>query len=173
MIKLKDVSKYYYQKGIITSGITKINAEFNIGEFVVITGESGSGKSTLLNVISGLDTYEEGELYINGKETSHYGEEEFENYRKKYISNIFQNFNLVASYTVYQNIELVLLINGHKKEEVKERVLELIKQVDLTRYKNTRVSKLSGGQKQRVAIARALAKNTPIIIADEPTGAVV
>lgn len=170
MIKLKDVSKYYYQKGIITSGITKINAEFNIGEFVVITGESGSGKSTLLNVISGLDTYEEGELYINGKETSHYGEEEFENYRKKYISNIFQNFNLVASYTVYQNIELVLLINGHKKEEVKERVLELIKQVDLTRYKNTRVSKLSGGQKQRVAIARALAKNTPIIIADEPTG---
>lgn len=73
MIKLKDVSKYYYNKGLITSGITKINAEFNIGEFIVITGESGSGKSTLLNVISGLDTYEDGEMYIDGKETSHYG----------------------------------------------------------------------------------------------------
>lgn len=170
MIKLKDVSKYYYNKGLITSGITKINAEFNIGEFIVITGESGSGKSTLLNVISGLDTYEDGEMYIEGKETSHYGEEDFENYRQKYISNIFQNFNLVGSYTVYQNIELVMLINGYTKKEAKPKILKLISEVELTRYKNTKVSKLSGGQKQRVAIARALAKNTPIIIADEPTG---
>lgn len=170
MIKLKDVSKYYYNKGLITSGITKINAEFNIGEFIVITGESGSGKSTLLNVISGLDTYEDGEMYIEGKETSHYGEEDFENYRKKYISNIFQNFNLVGSYTVYQNIELVMLINGYTKKEAKPKILKLISEVELTKYKNTKVSKLSGGQKQRVAIARALAKNTPIIIADEPTG---
>ena len=170
MIKLKDVSKYYYNKGLITSGITKINAEFNIGEFIVITGESGSGKSTLLNVISGLDTYEDGEMYIEGKETSHYGDEDFEEYRKEYISNIFQNFNLVGSYTVYQNIELVMLINGYTKKEAKPKILKLINEVELTRYKNTRASKLSGGQKQRVAIARALAKNTPIIIADEPTG---
>ena len=170
MIKLKDVSKYYYNKGLITSGITKINAEFNIGEFIVITGESGSGKSTLLNVISGLDTYEDGEMYIEGKETSHYGDEDFEEYRKEYISNIFQNFNLVGSYTVYQNIELVMLINGYTKKEARPKILKLINEVELTKYKNTRVSKLSGGQKQRVAIARALAKNTPIIIADEPTG---
>lgn len=170
MIKLKDVSKYYYNKGLITSGITKINAEFNIGEFIVITGESGSGKSTLLNVISGLDTYEDGEMYIDGKETSHYGDEDFEEYRKEYISNIFQNFNLVGSYTVYQNIELVMLINGYTKKEARPKILKLINEVELTKYKNTRVSKLSGGQKQRVAIARALAKNTPIIIADEPTG---
>lgn len=170
MIKLKDVSKYYYNKGLITSGITKINAEFNIGEFIVITGESGSGKSTLLNVISGLDTYEDGEMYIDGKETSHYGDEDFEEYRKEYISNIFQNFNLVGNYTVYQNIELVMLINGYTKKEARPKILKLINEVELTRYKNTRVSKLSGGQKQRVAIARALAKNTPIIIADEPTG---
>lgn len=170
MIKLKDVSKYYYNKGLITSGITKINAEFNIGEFIVITGESGSGKSTLLNVISGLDTYEDGEMYIDGKETSHYGDEDFEEYRKEYISNIFQNFNLVGSYTVYQNIELVMLINGYTKKEARPEILKLINEVELTKYKNTRVSKLSGGQKQRVAIARALAKNTPIIIADEPTG---
>src|SRR5574344_3133827 len=102
-----------------------------MGEFVVITGESGSGKSTLLNVISGLDTYEEGEMYINGEETSYYLESDFENYRKKYIGNIFQNFNLVNSYTVYQNIELVLLLNGKKKKNIKKKVLELIKLVGL------------------------------------------
>ena len=170
MIKLKNVSKFYYSKGVIASGFNKINLEFNIGEFVAITGESGSGKSTLLNVISGLDTYEEGEMYIDGKETSHYTEKDFEDYRRKYIGNIFQNFNLVNSYTVYQNIELVLLLNGEKKKNIKPKVLELIKNVGLYKFRNTKVSKLSGGQKQRVGIARALAKDTPIIIADEPTG---
>lgn len=170
MITLKNVSKFYYNKGIIASGFTKINLTLNIGEFVAITGESGSGKSTLLNVISGLDSYEEGEMYIDGKETSHYTEIDFENYRKKYISNIFQNFNLVNSYTVKQNIELVLLFNGYHGKEVKNKVNDLIKKVGLQKYRNTKVSKLSGGQKQRVAIARALAKETPIIIADEPTG---
>ncbi|HPF83621.1 MAG TPA: ABC transporter ATP-binding protein, partial [Bacilli bacterium] len=170
IIKLKNVSKFYYSKGVIASGFTKINLDFKMGEFVAITGESGSGKSTLLNVISGLDTYEEGELYINGEETSHYTEKDFEDYRRKYIGNIFQNFNLVNSYTVYQNIELVLLLNGNKKKDIKKKVLDLIRTVDLYRFRNTKVSKLSGGQKQRVAIARALAKETPIIIADEPTG---
>lgn len=170
IIKLENVSKYYYSKGVIASGFTKINLEFSNCEFVAITGESGSGKSTLLNVISGLDSYEEGEMYINGQETSHYSEKDFENYRRKYISNIFQNFNLVNSYTVYQNIELVLLLNGAKKRESRARVIELIKKVNLYKFRNTKVSKLSGGQKQRVAIARALAKDTPIIIADEPTG---
>ena len=170
MITLKNVSKYYYQKGVIASGFTKLNLKLEIGEFVVITGESGSGKSTLLNVISGLDSYEEGEMYINGHETSHYTESDFEEYRRKYISNIFQNFNLVNSYTVFQNIELALLIHGKTGKEAKNRAIELIKQVGLFKYKNTKASKLSGGQKQRVAIARALANDTPIIIADEPTG---
>ena len=170
MLKLKNVSKFYYNKGVIASGFNKVNIEFDIGEFVAIVGESGSGKSTLLNVISGLDSYEEGEMYINGEETSHYRECDFEEYRKKYVSNIFQNFNLVNSYTVYQNIELVLLLNGYKKKDVKEKVLELIDKVGLTKYKRTKTSKLSGGQQQRVAIARALAKDTPIIVCDEPTG---
>ena len=170
MLKLKNVSKFYYSKGIIASGITKVSLSLNLGEFVVITGESGSGKSTLLNVLSGLDSYEEGEMYINGEETSHYNESDFEDYRKTYIANIFQSFNLVGSYTVYQNIELVLLLNGYNKRGIHKKIIELIKKVDLYRYRNTRVSKLSGGQKQRVAIARALAKDTPIIIADEPTG---
>lgn len=170
MLKLKNVSKFYYSKGVIASGFNKVSIEFKIGEFVAIVGESGSGKSTLLNVISGLDSYEEGEMYINGEETSHYRESDFEEYRKKYVSNIFQNFNLVNSYTVYQNIELVMLLNGSKRKEVKSKVLELIDKVGLKKYKRTKVSKLSGGQKQRVAIARALAKETPIIVADEPTG---
>ena len=170
MLKLKNVSKFYYNKGIIASGFTKVNLELKIGEFVVITGESGSGKSTLLNVISGLDSYEEGEMYIKGNETSHYTEKDFEDYRRKYIANIFQSFNLINSYTVYQNVELVMLLNGYKKKDVKKKILDIIEQVGLTKFKNTKVSKLSGGQKQRVAIARAMVKDTPIIVADEPTG---
>lgn len=170
MIRLKNVSKYYYSKGMISSGISRVNLEFNIGEFVVITGESGSGKTTLLNVISGLDSYEEGEMYINGVETSHYIESDFEEYRKKYIGNIFQDFNLVNSYTVYQNVELILMIKGCSREEIKKRVPEIIERVGLTSHAKSKVSKLSGGQKQRVAIARALAKDTEIIVADEPTG---
>lgn len=170
MLKLKNVSKFYYNKGVIASGFSKVNLELDMGEFVVITGESGSGKSTLLNVLSGLDTYEEGEMYIKGEETSHYSETDFENYRKQYVGNIFQSFNLVNSYTVYQNVELVLLLNGYKKKEVKNNILKILNKVGLLKFKNTKVSKLSGGQKQRVAIARALAKETPIIVADEPTG---
>lgn len=170
IIKLNNVSKFYYNKTNISTGFSKLSLSLDMGEFVVITGESGSGKSTLLNVISGLDSYEEGEMYINGEETSHYTEVDYENYRRKYIGNIFQHFNLVNSYTVYQNIELVLLLNGYKKREAKKKVLEIIDTVGLKKFKNTKASKLSGGQKQRVAIARALAKDTPIIVADEPTG---
>ncbi|MBO5096677.1 MAG: ATP-binding cassette domain-containing protein, partial [Bacilli bacterium] len=99
-----------------------------------------------------------------------YTEKDFEEYRRKYIANIFQSFNLINSYTVYQNVELVLLLNGYKKKDVKKKILDIIDKVGLTKFKNTKVSKLSGGQKQRVAIARAMVKDTPIIVADEPTG---
>lgn len=170
MLELKNVSKFYYKKGIVSSGISKVSLKFDMGEFIAITGESGSGKSTLLNVISGLDTYEEGEMYVNGEETSHYNEEDYEEYRKKYIGNIFQSFNLVNSYTVYQNVELVLLINGETRRSVKHKIIDILKKVNLYKYRHTKVSKLSGGMKQRVSIARCLAKDTPIIIADEPTG---
>lgn len=170
LIQLKNVSKYYYSKGMIASGISKVNLTLDIGEFVVITGESGSGKSTLLNVLSGLDSYEDGEMYIDGRETSHFLASDFEEYRKKYIGNIFQKFHLVNSYTVYQNIELILLINGYSKKDIKPRVEKIIRRVGLEKFAKKKVSKLSGGQKQRVAIARALAKDTNIIVADEPTG---
>ena len=170
MLKLDQVSKIYSAHGVISTGFNKVNLEFHKGEFIAITGESGSGKSTLLNVISGLDSYEEGEMYIMGKPTSGYSKEDMETYRKEYIGNIFQSFNLINSYTVYQNVELVLLMSGWKKADVKERVKEIIAKVGLSDYEKTKASKLSGGQKQRVAIARALAKETPIIVADEPTG---
>ena len=170
MIRLKNVSKFYYNKGIVASGISRVNLELNVGEFVVITGESGSGKSTLLNVISGLDTYEEGEMYIDGQETSHFTSSDFEKYRQKYISCIFQNFNLVSSYTVYQNVALAMQIDGYEPAEIKKRVPEILEKVGLSEYSHRKASKLSGGQKQRVAIARALAKNTRVLVADEPTG---
>ena len=170
MIELRNVSKFYHNKGIIASGITRVNLELKPGEFVVVTGESGSGKTTLLNVISGLDQYEEGEMLIDGNETSHYMADDFEVYRKKYISNIFQDFSLVNSYTVSQNVELALQINGCEKEEAETRVKDILQKVGLSDYAKTKVSKLSGGQMQKVAIARALAKDTEIIVADEPTG---
>ena len=143
MIQLKNVSKYYYSKGVIATGFTKVNLSFHIGEFIAITGESGSGKSTLLNVIAGLDSYEEGEMFIDGGETSHFLEKDWEIYRRKYIGNIYQNFNLINSYTVYQNVDLILSLNGIQKKDRKEKILQLLKQVNMLRYKNTRVSKLS------------------------------
>ena len=169
-IELRNVAKYYADEDAVSMGLSRINLDLDIGEFVAITGESGSGKSTLLNVISGLDTYEEGEMFVCGEDTTTYGTEDYEMYRKTYIGNIFQDFNLINSYTVYQNVEAVMLLSGKKKNECTEIIDDLIDQVGLSKYRNTKVSKLSGGQKQRVAIARALAKNAPIIVADEPTG---
>ena len=135
----------------------------------IIWGNNGRGKTTLLNVISGLDSYEEGEMYIDGKETSHYLASDFEEYRKQYIGNIFQHFNLVNSYTVYQNVELILRINGYSKEDRKRRIAEILQRVGLAAYAKTKVSKLSGGQKQRISIARIFLKNPPVLILDEPT----
>lgn len=169
-IELRKVSKYYASDESVSMGFNRVDLALDIGEFVAITGESGSGKSTLLNVISGLDTYEEGEMFVCGEDTTAYDTEDYERYRKTYIGNIFQDFNLINSYTVYQNIELVMLLSGKKKKECRERINELIDLVGLNKYKRTKVSRLSGGQKQRVAIARALAKDAPIIVADEPTG---
>ena len=169
-IELRKVSKYYANEETVSMGFSRVDLNLDIGEFVAITGESGSGKSTLLNVISGLDTYEEGEMFVCGEDTTAYGTEDYERYRKTYIGNIFQDFNLINSYTVYQNIELVMLLSGKKRSECRDRILELIDLVGLNKYRRTKVSRLSGGQKQRVAIARALAKDAPIIVADEPTG---
>ena len=160
MIELHKVSKYYTNKDTVSTGLSRIDLNLDMGEFVAITGESGSGKSTLLNVISGLDTYEEGEMFVGGQDTSAFKTEDYERYRKTFIGNIFQDFNLVNSYSVYQNIELSMLMCGMKHSDCKERVNELIELVNLGEYRRTKVSKLSGGQKQRVAIARACQRCT-------------
>ncbi|MFW5841708.1 MAG: ATP-binding cassette domain-containing protein, partial [Bacillota bacterium] len=170
MLRLDNVSKYYRTEQTVNQALRRINLSLNNNEFVVITGESGSGKSTLLNVLSGLDSYEEGELYIAGEETSYYSKEDWEHYRSQYIGFIFQNYNIIDAYTVYQNVLAALIIQGYDEDKRKERALELIDQVGLTKQAHQKSSTLSGGQKQRVSIARALAKDAPIIVADEPTG---
>ena len=169
LLTLKDIGKIYVSEGNVAVGIRGVNLSFDRGEFVAITGKSGSGKSTLLNVISGMDSYEEGELYIEGQTTSHYLQPEWEEYRQKYISFIFQDYNIIDSFTVLQNVELALMHIEDKKAR-RERAMELIRRVGLSSHARQKGSKLSGGQKQRTVIARALAKDSPIILADEPTG---
>lgn len=117
MLRLERVSKFYSANGLVSTGFSKVDLSFENGEFVAITGESGSGKSTLLNVISGLDSFEEGEMFIMGQPTSGFSKEDLEEYRKKYIGSIFQTFNLINSYTVYQNVELVLLMSGYEQRD--------------------------------------------------------
>ena len=169
LLTLKDIGKIYVSDGNVSVGIRGVNLSFDRGEFVAVTGKSGSGKSTLLNVISGMDTYEEGELYIEGEPTSHYLQSDWEEYRQKYISFIFQDYNIIDSFTVLQNVELALMHIEDKKQR-RARALELIDRVGLRSHVKQKGSKLSGGQKQRTVIARALAKDSPIILADEPTG---
>ena len=169
LLTLKDIGKIYVSEGNVAVGIRGVNLSFDRGEFVAITGKSGSGKSTLLNVISGMDSYEEGELLIEGQTTSHYLQPEWEEYREKYISFIFQDYNIIESFTVLQNVELALMHIEDKKAR-RARAMELINRVGLSSHVKQKGSKLSGGQKQRTVIARALAKDSPIILADEPTG---
>lgn len=169
LIELRDIGKIYVSDNNVSVGIRGINARLDIGEFVAVTGASGSGKTTLLNVLSGMDTYEEGEMLICGEPTSHYIQTDWEEYREKYVSFIFQDYNILESFTVLQNVELALTHIRSKKER-RKRAEELIDKVGLTRQKYNKGSRLSGGQKQRTVIARALAKDSPIILADEPTG---
>ena len=169
LLTLKDIGKIYVSEGNVAVGIRGVNLSFDRGEFVAITGKSGSGKSTLLNVISGMDTYEEGDLLIEGQSTSHYLQPDWEDYRQKYISFIFQDYNIIESYTVLQNVELALMHIADRRER-RRRAVELLTRVGMKSHLHQKGSKLSGGQKQRTVIARALAKDSPIILADEPTG---
>ncbi|MEG2269951.1 MAG: ABC transporter ATP-binding protein [Bacilli bacterium] len=169
-IKLVDVSKIYTSKGTSSIGLQNVSAEFSLGEFVAITGESGSGKSTLLNVIACQDVYEEGELFINGEETSEVNISKLDSFRNNNISFIFQDYNIVESYSVLENVMLPLLARGMKKREAKKLALEVIEKVGLSSVKDSSSSKLSGGEKQRTVIARALMNNTPVLACDEPTG---
>lgn len=169
-IKLQNISKYYYSETAVTQALQSINLEFRMGEFVAITGESGSGKSTLLRIISGMDTFDDGELYVDGQPTFQYDEDDWEEYRRTKIGFVFQDYSLIGHYTAKENIVSALLIMGVPEKEAGDKAIHYLERVGLSAQRDQRASKLSSGQKQRLSIARALAKNTDIIVADEPTG---
>lgn len=169
MIKIENVSKYYQSSTNPVKALDNINLNLNVNEFVAITGESGSGKSTLLNILTGMDNYDDGEIYFKGNKTSYFDQNDLEEFRKKHVSYILQNYGLIDSYTVLDNVMLPLLINRLDTKVAKEKALTLIKEVNLEDKINTRVSLLSGGEKQRVSIARALISDKEILACDEIT----
>ena len=170
ILRLQNISKYYYSDTSVTQALRKINLEFSMGEFVAITGESGGGKSTLLNVISGMLPFDEGEMYFRGEPTFQYDDQDWEEYRRNKIGFVFQDYSLINHYTALDNILAALVIQGKDPESSKEEAMAYLEQVGLTEQAAQRASQLSSGQKQRLAIARAVAVSAPIILADEPTG---
>ena len=170
MIKLENVTKFYNSKGIITHALKNINLELYKNEFVAICGPSGSGKSTLLNVICKQDTFDEGEIYYKGNETAYFNVDDMDDFRKNKVGFIFQNYNIIESYTVLQNVMLPYELKGVPAKEAKKKALAIIDEVGLHDRINNRGAELSGGQKQRCVIARALAFEPEILACDEPTG---
>ena len=169
MIEFRNVSKTYKSKKKVTTEALK-NVSFTLPNtgMVFILGKSGSGKSTLLNILGGLDNCDSGEIYVDSKKISNFKENDYDYYRNTYVGFIFQEFNLIEEYNVYDNISLGLKL---QKEKVKKEQLDqILEQVGLTGLGLRKINELSGGQKQRVAIARALIKNPNMILADEPTG---
>lgn len=148
-----------------------INIELESGELVALLGESGCGKSTLLHILGGMDTDYTGSVVVKGKFIRDFSEQEMDEYRKKGIGMIFQNYNLISHMTLKENVEIALELSNTSKEEKEKRALDLLNIVGLKDHKDKFPNQLSGGQKQRVAIARCLANNPSIILADEPTGA--
>lgn len=165
ILELKNVSYWYDNDNKI---IEDLSVNFENGKFYTVIGPSGSGKTTFLSLISGLDKSKDGEILYKDKSIKKIG---LTNYRNKYVSIIFQGYNLLTYMTALQNVISAISIKGLKLDNKKERALDMLKKVGLTEEQaNQKVLTLSGGQQQRVAIARALVSETGIIIADEPTG---
>jgi putative ABC transport system ATP-binding protein len=163
MIKLIDIEKNYGETRVLAG----INLEVAKGDFVSIMGSSGSGKSTLLNLIGGMDRPDKGNIFVNGEDIASYNEDRLTLYRRENIGFIFQFFNLLPNITVFENIQIPLLLKGITDNA---RVKEYIHFVNLVGKEQAYPYQLSGGQQQRVAIARALIHDPDIILADEPTG---
>lgn len=167
MLKLSNVTKIYHTaaKEDITA-LSDINLSLDKSGLVFIVGQSGSGKTTFLNLIGGLDLADQGEISIEG---SVLGKDiSLEKYRQNYVGFVFQEYNLLENLTVYENIAIA--VSSCPKKQLGQKIARVLKEVDLSGYEKRRINELSGGQKQRVAIARALAKNTSILLCDEPTG---
>lgn len=170
MIKLNNISKVFRSEEFDTAALNGVNLEVKQGEFVAIMGPSGCGKSTLLNILGLIDTPTEGTYILNGKDVSTLSESERTDIRKGLIGFVFQSFNLIDELNVNENTELPLIYTGVPAKERKERVLEVLRRLNMAQRGKHYPSQLSGGQQQRVAIARAVIGKPRIILADEPTG---
>lgn len=170
MIEIKKLNKFYKSGQGNYHALRDIDLTLPDKGLVFIVGKSGSGKSTLLNVIGGLDGYDSGELIIDGLSTKNFKSKNYNTYRNTYIGFIFQEFNVIKSLSIYDNIALSLELHHKKPKEHHDEIMDIIEKVGLKGKENRRMNQISGGERQRVAIARALVKNPKVIIADEPTG---
>ncbi|MCI9434523.1 MAG: ATP-binding cassette domain-containing protein [Bacilli bacterium] len=169
MIELKNVQKIYKsKKNFPTTALNNINLKIGNKGMVFIVGKSGSGKSTLLNLLGGLDSPTSGEILVNGRNIEKFNKNDYDSYRNTYIGFIFQEFNVLDLYNVYENIELSLKLQN--QEVSRNEIDKLLDNLGIAGLGDRKINELSGGQKQRVAIARALVKKSKIIMADEPTG---
>ncbi|MBE5963317.1 MAG: ABC transporter ATP-binding protein [Lachnospira sp.] len=171
MIKLENVTKIYKTGDIDKVALDGVSLTIEDGEMVAIMGPSGCGKTTLLNMIGCMDDITSGTYYVDDFCVSDLKGVKLARFRKKNVAFVFQQFALMKDYTVYENIELPLVINCVKKKERKEIVVDLIRKMGLSEVAKKKVTNISGGQQQRCAIARALAVRGKILLADEPTGA--
>lgn len=170
MIEVKKVNKTYSMGKEIVKALDDVSLRINDGDFVAIVGPSGSGKSTLMNLIGGLDIPTEGQIFVDGKDISHYKDKEMSKYRNEKIGFVFQSFNLENTLTALENVMMPLIFAGVKEKTRKEKALKALELVDLMDKIKNRPMEMSGGQRQRVSIARALVNDPHIVFADEPTG---
>ena len=171
ILKIENLKKYYGTKNNITKAIDNISFTVNEGEFVAIMGASGSGKTTLLNCISTIDTVTAGKIIINNKDITEIKDRDIASFRRNNLGFVFQDFNLLDTLTIAENISLSLIINKKNENKIDEMVNDIAKRLDIEGILDKFPHEVSGGQKQRCACARALINNPKLILADEPTGA--
>ena len=169
IVRLEGVVKDYGEGQVVTRALAGIDLEIHAGEFTAVAGPSGSGKSTLLNVASGLDRPTAGRVFVAGEEITSASGSRLSELRLRHIGFVFQAYNLIPVLTACENAEYILMLQGVRPRERRERVMELLEQVGLAGMEHRFPRELSGGQQQRVAIARAIASSPALVLADEPT----
>ena len=170
LIEIKGITKTYIENsGVRTEALRGIDLAINEGEFLSIAGPSGSGKTTLLNLIGALDNPTSGTIIFDEQDISKIPIAGLADFRLERIGFVFQAYNLFSTLTALENIEYVLILQGHAPAETRKTASALIERVGLSDCANKRANRLSGGQQQRVAVARALASQPKVILADEPT----